>query len=120
MSLWWWTGDRIVSRRGAGLSSVFDLEGKRIAVLEDDVYYAAFRELADQSGIHCTFVVVDDYRAVFRAVDEKIADAGLVGRSTGYLSGSGYGIEETSIVCSPKELLFAAPSGKNAALLSDS
>lgn len=110
---------QIVSRRGAGFFSVADLDGKRIAVLEDDVYYASFRELADLSGIHCTFVVVGDYRAVFRAVDEEIADAGLVGRSTGYLSGIGYDIEETPIVCSPKELLFAAPSGKNSALLDD-
>lgn len=103
--------------RGMRPDSILDLAGRRVAVVRDDVYADALRDLAAGFAINCTWLVVDDYPDVFEAIQKGEAQAGLVSRLYGLANEKDFIVERTSLFMEPTELRFAAPKGKNAFIL---
>lgn len=109
----------VIARNDSGIESILDLDGKAVAVLKDDVFYASaggLERLAAQFSLDLHFIETDNYGAVQQAVEKGLADAGLVNRFF-FLAGRGdLPLAETSILLSPIEIRFAFPPGEGRAL----
>jgi len=99
------------------IQSFPDLEGKKIAVVTNDVYNVGprgIRKLIEEFDINCTFVEVREYADALESVENKSADAGVVNRLYGMKFENKYEIDRSPIIFSPIELRFAFP--KNASM----
>jgi PAS domain S-box-containing protein len=101
---------QIFLRKGAKANSILDLNGKRIAVLKDDVYYTGkhgMNYLAEAFNIYVDYYVAENYGDVLKAVSSGYADAGLVNRFYGLLNAKKYNLEPSTILIHPVEVRFA-------------
>ncbi|MFH0856164.1 MAG: ATP-binding protein [Candidatus Omnitrophota bacterium] len=105
------------ARKGSGIQSILDVRNKVIAGVNNDIYYLEFKKLAKAFKINCNFIEAGDYSGVFRLLEEKRADAGIVSRLYGAQRASPGNINKTAIVFSPEDARLASPKGKNRALL---
>ena len=104
----------IYRRPGAGIESIPDLIGKRIAVMAGSIHTdgeQGIRAILSQFDVESTFIEYPDYAAVFEALGAGEAEAGAVNRLFGSLNASSYGVEATPIIFNPRELRFAYPLG---------
>lgn len=108
---------QVYARKGSGIKSVLDLDGKRISVLERSVQEAAFIRLAGGLGLNVNLVALPDYRASFEIVARGEADAAITNRFYGVVHAKKYNLEDTTVIFNPSTLYFAAPEGKHADLL---
>ena len=97
----------------SGIESILDFEGKKVAVLQNDIYYKELKELIKRFGIECRFTEAFEYDVVLGLVEAGKCDAGLVNYLYGYQYDRKYDINRTSIILSPQKINFAAPKGKN-------
>ncbi|RMG00924.1 MAG: hypothetical protein D6726_10490, partial [Nitrospirae bacterium] len=98
----------IYRRRGAEVNSIPDLQGKRVAILEGDIYEVPFIELLNSFGLKPEVIRLQSYDDILRAVSEGRADAGLVNRLYGRLnSGRFPAVEPTHIALFPIRVKFA-------------
>jgi len=108
---------QVYARKGSGIKSIVDLDGKRVVVLERSVQHAAFEKTAEGFGLHITLVPLPDYGTIFEEIAEGNADAAVTNRFYGLTHAKQYGLENTAVVFNPTRLYFAAPKGKNGGLL---
>ncbi len=108
---------QVYARRGSGIQSLLDLDGRRVAVVQGDVYYESLATLVARLDVNCRFVKVNDYGQALELVAEGKADAGLVSRLYGLEHEREYRTRRTPVLCCPVELRFAAPRGRNSELL---
>jgi len=101
----------------SGVQSILDIKNKTIAGVDSDMFYLEFRKLIKAFKINCKFVEAGDYSGVFKLLEEKKADVGVVSRLYGVMHSAEYNINKTAIVFSPEESLLASPKGKNGGLL---
>lgn len=106
-------GEVYTSPASFSVSSLSDLASKKIAVGKDDVYGEELKRLLHNLQIDAQFWETEDYRGVFTAVKEGMADAGVVSRLYGGQFAKTAGLAATPIVFLPTELRFAVPRGKN-------
>lgn len=59
---------QIYAKRGSGIRSIVDLNGKRISILNRSIQQDAFKKLIDGFGLSVTLVPFPDYAAAFKAV----------------------------------------------------
>ena len=97
----------------SGIESILDFEGKKVAVLQNDIYYRELKDLIKRFGIECRFTEAFEYDVVLGLVEAGKCDAGLVNYLYGYQYDRKYDINRTSIILSPQKINFAAPKGKN-------
>lgn len=112
-----WT--QVYTRRGSGVRSMLDLEGKRIAVLAGSVQERQFEQMAASFSLVVEWIPQQSYDAAFAAVAQGHADAVVTNRFFGVRNAPRYGLEDTAIIFSPSKLYFAAPREGRAALLQD-
>jgi diguanylate cyclase (GGDEF)-like protein/PAS domain S-box-containing protein len=94
----------------SSIQSIPQLEGKRIAVLRDDIYVQGDEGLAalcESFQIVCNFIQYDTYDRVLRAVAQGKADAGLVNRLFGAERGYLYSAVASPIVLMPQDIRLA-------------
>jgi diguanylate cyclase (GGDEF)-like protein len=115
VNLW---GQLYVSEKST-ISSYLDLEGKRIAVVNNETHATAFRGLIKQFGLHTSYIVVASFQEVFEAIQDGRADAGVVGRLFAMAMEDGYKVKATQILFNPREVRYAATKGKHSKLLAD-
>lgn len=99
----------------AAISSIIDLDGKRVATVSDDVFLegsVGLRELAHNFDLNITFVPVHNYDEALHAVEGKQADAALVNRIFGAWHQEDFNIEASSILINPVDIRFAFSAGK--------
>ena len=99
------------------IESIIDLKGKKVAVLQNDIFFNNLRKLVDQSGIKCRFIEAFEYEDVLELVEIGRCEAGLVNQIYGLQRERDYDIVKSSILLSPQKLYWAAPKGKNQELL---
>jgi len=99
------------------IESIINLKGKKVAVLQNDIYFKNLRELVNQSGIKCRFIEAFEYEDVLELVEMGRCEAGLVSQIYGLQRERDYDIIKSSIFLSPQKLYWAAPKGKNQELL---
>lgn len=103
--------------RGITPESILGLDGRTIAVVRGDVYYAAFRDLALKFDIECHYEEVPDYPDVFEAIESARVQAGLVSRLYGLANENDFLVERSSLFIEPTEVRFAAPKGRSMTVL---
>lgn len=95
------------------IDSVLELEGLRIAVVKDDIYYEGLNTMLMDFDINSTFLVMDaDYPDVIRAVENGTADCCVVSRLYAEINLPENDVIQTNVIFSPISLRFAAPPGK--------
>lgn len=99
------------------IESILDLKGKKVAVLQNDIYFNNLRKLVNQYGIKCRFIEAFEYEDVLALVEIGRCEAGLVSQIYGLQRERDYDIIKSSILLSPQKLYWAAPKGKNQELL---
>ncbi len=107
----------IVTGPRSGIDSILDLEGKRIAVLEDAGHTRALQGLLGDFNIEAQFIEVRSFAEVFEQVRSKRADAGVVNRLQAAEFRQDNLIHQSSIIFNPVEIRYAFTQGKHAELL---
>ncbi|NLX51212.1 MAG: transporter substrate-binding domain-containing protein [Deltaproteobacteria bacterium] len=97
------------ARRGSGLQSLLDLNGKRIAILEQSVQQEAFIRFSRGFGLRFSLLPVSDYQTMFEMVARGDADAAVTNQFYGATHAKKYGLVDTAVVFEPSALFFAAP-----------
>jgi PAS domain S-box-containing protein len=108
---------QIYVNKHSKIESILDLEGRKIAVLQNDVYFLNLRSLVKQFGINCRFIEAFEYADVLKLVEIGKCDAGLVNYLYGHQFERDYDINKSSIILSPQKIHFAVPKGKNKAII---
>ncbi|MES9972299.1 MAG: EAL domain-containing protein [Candidatus Thiodiazotropha sp.] len=101
---------QIFVAEGSPIQSLPDLDGKRIAVMRDDIYVSGekgLEVLCKSFLIACEFIEYDTYDRVLRAVTQGNADAGLVNRLYGATLGHIYPAIASPIVLTPQDIRLA-------------
>jgi len=99
------------------IESIIDLAGKKVAVLQGDIFFDDLRKLVNQFGIQCRFIEAFEYEDVLKLVEIGRCQAGLVSQVYGTRHERNYDIYKSSILVSPKKTYWAAPKGKNQNIL---
>ncbi len=108
---------QVYTRRGSGIRSVLDLNGKRVSLLERSIQQEALEKATLGFDLNLTLVPLPDYRAAFAAVARGEADAVIANRFYGTAHVRESQLEDTAIIFNPTRLYFAAPRPGNPALL---
>ena len=104
---------QIYTGKLSNIESILDFKGKKIAVLQNDIYYKNLKELVKKLDIECRFTEAFDYETVLELVEVGKNDAGLVNYLYGHQYDRTYNINRSSIILSPQKIHFAVPKGKN-------
>jgi signal transduction histidine kinase len=108
---------QVYAPKGSGIQSILDLNGKRVAALEQTIQLETFTRLTNSFGLKITLVHVPDYQTEFAMIAAGKADAGLTNRLYGLMYARKYGLEDTPIMFDPAPFFFAAPKQEASAAL---
>jgi len=104
---------QVYAPRNSDISSIFDLNGKKILVLDGSVQQESFATLCKGFGLKVDLKAVPDYDTMFKEVSSGRADAAVTNRFYGILHGKRYGLKDTAVVFEPSDLFFATAKNKN-------
>ena len=111
----------LYTRAGLHIDSMLDLAGKKIAVMRGSIHTNGLEGIKNQVkefNLPCTFIEFDSYDEVFLALQNTIADVGVVNRLYGATSQELFDVVPTTVVFNPRHLKFAFPShGRHTAYL---
>ncbi|MHC5038407.1 MAG: PAS domain S-box protein [Planctomycetota bacterium] len=96
----------IYTGRSSEVRGLRDLDGKRVAGLKGSIDFDGphgMKKLAKQFDLDCTFIDIEEYEGIFRALEAGEADAGVVDRSCGPKYEKKYAVQRTAIVISPSD-----------------
>lgn len=108
---------QIYRRNDVSIQSMLDLNGKRIAVLEDSSQEAYLNMMLAGFGIRSQMIRVNNFKQGFEAVATGKADAIAANHHFGDFSANEYKLIETSLIFQPSNLFYATAKGKNPELL---
>ncbi|MES2786365.1 MAG: transporter substrate-binding domain-containing protein [Pseudomonadota bacterium] len=109
--------NQVYARRGSGIRSIVDLDGKRVAVVEGSMQQDYIRQMASAFAMIVTLVPLPDFASAFQAVAQGQADAVVTNRFYGVRHSAASDLEDTSIIFNPSRLYFAAGKGADRAML---
>lgn len=101
---------RLYSRPDMNIQTFLDLEGKRIAVMEEGIYNIGpegIRTMVDRFEINATFLEYPSYKDIFEALDDGEADVGAVNRFFGQRFQNEYDVDQTPVIFTPISIRFA-------------
>ncbi len=104
----------LYSRIGVEIRSMLDLEGRKVAVMRSSIHTNGREGIINQVwrfNLHCRFIPFDSYQEVFLALQNGLADVGVVNRLYGLRAGRLYDVQQTPVVFNPRYLKFAFPRG---------
>ncbi|MBT9513152.1 MAG: EAL domain-containing protein [Acidovorax sp.] len=102
---------------GSAIHSLFDLQGKRVAVLKGSVQRATFINMVDSFGIQVSLVDAPSLIDAFALVQRGDADAVIANHLFGNFHSARYGVTDSGIVFQPATLFYATGTGRNADVL---
>ncbi|CAM3657260.1 EAL domain-containing protein [Castellaniella denitrificans] len=110
-----WT--RIYIRPGENIRSIQDLNGRRLAALAGSAEYGYLATLLPGLGVRPHLVPVDTLIQGFQLAQAGQADAVASDFFFGNATATQYGLAATPIIFLPSGIYYAAPKGRNAAIL---
>jgi PAS domain S-box-containing protein len=113
------TWSQVYAPKGSGIQSILDLNGKRVAALEDSIQLVTFTQLTNSFGLKITLIPVPDYKTEFEMIAAGKADAGLTNRLYGLMHARKLGLEDTPIMFDPAPFFFVAPKNPSGRQLLD-
>ncbi|PKL69602.1 MAG: hypothetical protein CVV30_08605 [Methanomicrobiales archaeon HGW-Methanomicrobiales-1] len=108
----------VYARPGSGISTILDLEGKRIAMTRGAQSGIAFKDYAQKFGVNATYIEKDTPVEIFAATASGQADALVVYNTAGHDNAVTYGLAATPVMFNPTPFGFAVKKGTNKDLLS--
>lgn len=93
--------------------NIFDLEGKKVAVMKGGILGEHFIKLCKDFEIHCQISPVASYDAALQAVQDNQVDGAVINSILGFAREHRYRAVRSSIVFSPFRLHVAVPKGEN-------
>ncbi len=108
---------RVYAAPHAGISSLRDLDGKRVAVMRGSIQEQVFQELMDGFGYRVTLVPAASLTEAFQLASQGQADAAIANHLFGDYFCTRYGLQKTTIDFLPVQLFYATAEGRNADLL---
>jgi len=100
---------QVYARRGSGIQTILDLNGKRVVALEKTIQLETFTRMTNSFGLKITLIPVADYKTEFEMIAAGKADAGLTNRIYGLMNARKAGLEDTPIMFDPAPFFYAAP-----------
>ena len=94
------------------LTSLLELEGKKIGVKQGDIHFTALKVLTDQFNVSCRFIEADEYENVFEMLQGDFVHVGVVNRLYGNSNKQKYSVKATPVIYNPIEMRFGATQGK--------
>ncbi len=107
----------IYKRPDSDITSLLDLQGKRVGVMKNNIHDKAFRRLIRQFGIDVEIVELANFRDVLQHVHDKKVDAGVANRLFGALNANKYNVVETGIIFNPINIHYASLQAANRGVL---
>jgi two-component system cell cycle sensor histidine kinase/response regulator CckA len=98
---------------GASLTSLIELEGKKIGVKQGDIHFQVLKDMTENFNISCRFLETDEYTTVFEMLHANFVDVGVVNRLYGNENKASYRIKATPVIFNPIEMRYAVSEGKN-------
>lgn len=101
----------VYAREGGNISSILDLDAKRIGALENDFWFSgtgSLKDLCTAFGIRPEYVYYPDYSTLFKALDDGKIEAAAASNSLGLIWQPISRIVPTPVLYNPIELRFAA------------
>jgi|GEM_PF-2610174 len=108
---------QVYTPQDSSIKAITDLAGKKVAVLDGDIHFAAFNQIVGDFGINCDIVRTDDYHKVLQMVSRHEVDAGVINRFFGIKYGHQYNVDKSNVIFNPIKLHFAVPKGNNGGLI---
>ena len=108
---------QIYARRGSGIRSLVDLDGKRVAVLDRSIQQSALEKMVAGFDVTIPLAPFPDFASAFSAVAAGDADAVIANRFYGAANLRKSPIEDSGIIFNPTRLFFAAPKSGDPARL---
>ena len=102
----------LYTRSGLRVESMLDLAGKRVAVMRGSIHTDGQEGIKNQIkkfNLSCEFIEFDSYAEVFLALQNSLAEVGVVNRLFGNTSQKLYDVLPTTVVFNPRHLKFAFP-----------
>lgn len=101
---------KIYSSKEANITRLLDLEGKRIALMQQSIHSRKLKELLAKFTIDFVEIPAQDYLDTLKLVNAGQADAAVVNRVFSILNAPAFeNLIETPILFNPVEVRFAAP-----------
>ncbi|WP_275046258.1 EAL domain-containing protein [Idiomarina piscisalsi] len=104
---------QLYAAAGADITSLLDLDGKKVAVLSESIEEAYLKDVIFNFDLNTTLIAVSTYTAGFDAVSEGRADAVATNQFLGNRQVERRHIDMTPIMFLPNKLYFSAKLGKN-------
>lgn len=98
----------VYSHPDSKISSLLDLEGKRIGVMKNNIHDTAFRKLIKKFDINLTIVELANFRDVMENTKTDKIDAGVANRLFGALNANKYNLVETGIIFNPINIHYSS------------
>lgn len=105
----------LYTRPGIHVDNIPDLAGKRVAVMRGSIHTdgeEGIRNQVKKFNTSCRFIEFDNYQNVFQALQNDLADVGVVNRLFGTTTQQLYDVLPTTVVFNPRHLKFAFPKNK--------
>lgn len=108
---------QVYTNKSLAVSDFSDLDGRRVAVLQDSIQQTVFVQMMNSFGFKATIVPVTSLEDAFAAAASGSADAAIVNHFFGDYFYEKYGLVKTTVVFNLATLFFATAQGRNADLL---
>ena len=108
---------RVYASSQSQITQIPDLDGKRVAVLQDSIQQSTFEQLMLGFGYQVTLLPTDSLEQAFALAADGSADAAIANHLFGDYFCLDYGLSKTAIDFSPVELYYVTAEGSNHDLL---
>ncbi len=108
---------QVYCRKGTAVSSISDLRGKRVAVLEGSIQEHLAADMLRNFNIPFALKPFPDYNTIAHEVASGRVDAVIVSRFYGYRRNKIASLKPTPLILSSTTLHFATGKGRNSGLL---
>lgn len=99
------------------IESLFDLEGKRVALMDNDVNGINFISQCEQFELNCIYSYGSSYKEIFKMVADEKVDAAVSNNLAGIGFQKQFPMIASSIVFNPFKVYITVPKGMNKELL---
>lgn len=108
---------QIFSRKDVLINSIYELNGKRVAVLDSSIQQKVCKDIFKNSDISFTVITLPDYKSTCKKVELGEADAFIADRFYGYSKDKNNSIIATPLILNPSPLHIIAAKGHNSDIL---
>ena len=108
---------QIYERSGAGITTLLDLQGRRLAVLEGSIQQDYLQTLLPGFGISPQWVMFNDLGLAFDAVASGEADMVVSNHYYGESRSTATGLNRTPIIFQPTQIYYATANGLHGTVL---